>query len=103
MPMNKHLNNLPNTHIYYDSEVTCPESIRGLYRQTQVVASITKSIRGIDMHSCASSCLLFDDQTPSGAQSLSAPCHPPTDCRKSNDFHLSCMVLYIFKEVSKGP
>lgn len=27
----------------------------------------------------------------------------PTVCRTSNDFHLSCLVLYVFKLVSEGP
>lgn len=87
--MKRTLHSLSNTGDYYARE----QSVTGFYIQTQDVASITKPVRGIDMHSCVSTCLFFDNQTPSGVQSLSAPCHPPTDWRKLNDFHPSSVRL----------
>ena len=86
---------------------TCPES--ALHKalchiQTQAVISISKSVRGIDMHSTPTSCLLFYNETPSGAHVVSVcSMSSPTVCRTSNDFHLTCLVLCVFKLVPKGP
>lgn len=84
-----------------------PEAL--LYRrpeQTHTVAS--SQSEKVTCVLVLSARLLFDNRTPSGAESLSAPCHPPTDGKKKkkkivNDFHLSCLVLCVFTVVSKGP
>lgn len=93
-------------------QITCPESIKSIFielykalchTQTQAVISITESVRAIDMHSTVTSCLLFYNETPPGAHTVSVcSMSSPTVCGTSNDFHLSCLVLYVFKPVSKG-
>lgn len=105
-------NLLPRQTFIMIQQVSCPESIKVIFIVLhKAVCHRHKLLSPSPSQSEELICILLwlaaycsaIKPPPGPTQSLSDSCHPLTVCRTSNDFHLSCLVLYVVKPVSKGP
>ena len=106
-------NLLPHTDIYYDTTSNLSRVYKRhfyrvikhfvIYRPKLLSPSPSQSEELICILLWPAAYCSMIKLPPGPTRPLSAPCHPPTVCRTSNDFHLSCPLLYVFKPVSKGP